>query len=150
MTIAAAIESRTAEAPARSKISRIARVDIISDLSKAEPIWRELETQQLATPYQRFDLLAAWQREVGTRENAQPFVVIAHDADGRPLHDAGQAMLDAVQRRNFVGLLPGIELSPGRITVTFETTEEALEKLLALALAIGQNQEEFEQRVGQT
>jgi CelD/BcsL family acetyltransferase involved in cellulose biosynthesis len=85
MTIAAAIESRTAEAPARSKISRIARVDIISDLSKAEPIWRELETQQLATPYQRFDLLAAWQREVGRRENAQPFVVIAHDTDGRPL-----------------------------------------------------------------
>ena len=85
MTIAAAIESRTAEAPARSKISRIARVDIISDLSRAEPIWRELETRQLATPYQRFDLLAAWQRKVGARENAQPFIVTAHDADGRPL-----------------------------------------------------------------
>jgi CelD/BcsL family acetyltransferase involved in cellulose biosynthesis len=85
MTIAAAIESRTAEAPARSKISRIARVDIISDLSEVEPIWRELETWQLATPYQRFDLLAAWQREVGSRENVQPFIVIAHDADGRPL-----------------------------------------------------------------
>jgi CelD/BcsL family acetyltransferase involved in cellulose biosynthesis len=85
MTIAAAIESRTAEAPARSKISRIVRVDIISDLSQAEPIWRELETRQLATPYQRFDLLAAWQREVGARENAQPFIVTAHDADGRPL-----------------------------------------------------------------
>ena len=85
MTIAAAIESRTAEAPARSKISRIARVEIISDLPRAEPIWRELETRQLATPYQRFDLLAAWQREVGARENAQPFIVTAHDADGRPL-----------------------------------------------------------------
>ncbi len=85
MTTAAAIESRTAEAPARSRISRIARVDIISDLSEAEPIWRELEARQLATPYQRFDLLAAWQREVGARENAQPFIVTAHDADGRPL-----------------------------------------------------------------
>jgi CelD/BcsL family acetyltransferase involved in cellulose biosynthesis len=85
MTIAAAIESRTAEAPARSKISRIARVEIISDLPRAEPIWRELETRQLATPYQRFDLLAAWQREVGARENAQPFIVTANDADGRPL-----------------------------------------------------------------
>jgi CelD/BcsL family acetyltransferase involved in cellulose biosynthesis len=85
MTTAAAIESRTAEEPARSRISRIARVDIISDLSEAEPIWRELEARQLATPYQRFDLLAAWQREVGARENAQPFIVTAHDADGRPL-----------------------------------------------------------------
>jgi CelD/BcsL family acetyltransferase involved in cellulose biosynthesis len=85
MTIAAAIESRTAESPARSRISRIARVEIIRDLSEAEPIWRELESRQLATPYQRFDLLAAWQREVGPREAALPLIVTAHDADGRPL-----------------------------------------------------------------
>jgi CelD/BcsL family acetyltransferase involved in cellulose biosynthesis len=85
MTIAAAIESRTAEAPARSKFSRIARVEIVSDLSEAEPIWRELETRQLATPYQRFDLLAAWQREVGARENGLPLIVTAYDSDGRPL-----------------------------------------------------------------
>ena len=32
MTMAAAIESRTAEAPARSNTSRIAGVDIFSDL----------------------------------------------------------------------------------------------------------------------
>jgi CelD/BcsL family acetyltransferase involved in cellulose biosynthesis len=85
MTIAAAIESRTAESPARSRISRIARIEIICDLSVAEPVWRELEARQLATPYQRFDLLAAWQREVGPRENAEPFIVTAQDADGRPL-----------------------------------------------------------------
>ena len=85
MTIAAAIESPTAEAPARSKISRIARVEVTGNPSDVEPIWRELETRQLATPYQRFDLLAAWQREVGAREDALPFIVTAHDADGRPL-----------------------------------------------------------------
>ena len=60
------------------------------------------------------------------------------------------AMLKAVQRRNFAGLLPGIELSSGRITITFTTTEEALEKLLAIAMAISQDQEEFEARVGVT
>src|SRR5262249_26943125 len=59
--------------------------EIVSDLSKAEPIWRELETRQLATPYQRFDLLAAWQREVGAREGTLPFIVIATDAEQRPL-----------------------------------------------------------------
>ena len=85
MTIAAAIDSRSAEAPARSKASRIARVDIISDPAAAEAIWRELETRQLATPYQRFDLLSNWQREVGAREGALPLIVIAADADGRPL-----------------------------------------------------------------
>jgi CelD/BcsL family acetyltransferase involved in cellulose biosynthesis len=85
MTIAAAIDGRRAEAPGRSKTSRIARVDIISDLTEAEAIWRELEAQQLATPYQRFDLLSAWQQEVGRRVGATPFIVIATDSDRRPL-----------------------------------------------------------------
>ncbi len=85
MTIAAAIDSRRAEAPARSRTSRIARVDVIGDLAAAETVWRELETRQLATSYQRFDLLSNWQREVGAREGALPFIVIAADADSRPL-----------------------------------------------------------------
>jgi CelD/BcsL family acetyltransferase involved in cellulose biosynthesis len=86
MTMAAAIESRTAEAPARSRISRIARVDIITDLGRAEPVWRRLEEPtQLFTPYQRFDLLANWQLQVGARENAAPFIVIAYDGEGGPL-----------------------------------------------------------------
>ena len=85
MTIAAAIDSRRAEAPARSKPSSVARVDVITDLTEAEAIWRKLETQQLATPYQRFDLLSAWQQEVGAREGALPFIVVATDSDRRPL-----------------------------------------------------------------
>jgi CelD/BcsL family acetyltransferase involved in cellulose biosynthesis len=85
MTIAAAIDSRTTAAPVRPRASRIARVDIVRDLGQAEAIWRELEEQQLATPYQRFGMLSAWQSEVGVRENAEPFIVTAHDADGRPL-----------------------------------------------------------------
>src|SRR6266545_435743 len=60
MTIAAAIDSRTAAAPTRPRASRIARVDIVRDLAQAEAIWRELEERQLATPYQRFGMLSAW------------------------------------------------------------------------------------------
>ncbi|WP_284263297.1 GNAT family N-acetyltransferase [Bradyrhizobium iriomotense] len=86
MTMAAAIQSRTAEAPARSKASRITDVEIISDLAMAEPVWRALEkTCHLATPYQRFDLLGPWQRLVGEHEGAAPFIVIARDAERRPL-----------------------------------------------------------------
>ncbi|OAE97406.1 acyl-CoA acyltransferase [Bradyrhizobium centrolobii] len=86
MTMAAAMQSPTAEAPARSKASRIAHVDIISDLGKAEPVWRAFEEPgHLCTPYQRFDLLSAWQRLVGEREGARPFIVIAYDAERRPL-----------------------------------------------------------------
>src|SRR6267143_6512484 len=46
MTMAAAIESRTAEAKAWSRTSRIARVDILHDLSQAETIWRGSENKQ--------------------------------------------------------------------------------------------------------
>jgi CelD/BcsL family acetyltransferase involved in cellulose biosynthesis len=84
MTMAAAIEGRTAEAKAWSRSSRIASVDIVDDLGQAETIWRGLEGQ-FSTPYQRFDFLAPWQRQVGARENLSPFIVIARDAERRPL-----------------------------------------------------------------
>jgi CelD/BcsL family acetyltransferase involved in cellulose biosynthesis len=74
------------QAPARSQAGRIASVEILSDLDHAETIWRGLEDQQqFSTPYQRFDFLKPWQREVGDREGLQPFIVIAYDADHRPL-----------------------------------------------------------------
>jgi CelD/BcsL family acetyltransferase involved in cellulose biosynthesis len=86
MAMAAAIESRTAEARARQKASRIAAVDIVRDLGEAEAIWRSLESSgQFSTPYQRFDFLAPWQRQVGERESLKPFIVIAYDAERRPL-----------------------------------------------------------------
>ena len=84
MTMAAAIEGRTAEAKAWSRSSRIASVDIVHDLGQAETVWRGLEGQ-FSTPYQRFDFLGPWQRQVGTRESLAPFIVIAHDAERRPL-----------------------------------------------------------------
>lgn len=86
MTMAAAIDNRTGQAPASTEISRIAAVDILGDLAKAEAIWRGLEDiKQFSTPYQRFDLLSAWQRQIGTREGHRPFIAIAYDAERRPL-----------------------------------------------------------------
>ena len=84
MTMAAAIESRTAGAKTWSSASRIASVDIIDDLGQAEAIWRGLEAQ-LSTPYQRFDFLGHWQRLVGKRDGLKPFIVIAYDGERRPL-----------------------------------------------------------------
>ena len=86
MTMAAAIESRTAGAPAWLSASRIASVDILDDLASAENIWRGLENAgQLFTPYQRFEFLETWQRQVGAREGFRPFVIVASDAEHRPL-----------------------------------------------------------------
>ena len=86
MTLAAAIEGRTADAAAQSKPGRIAGVEIFHDLAEAEAVWRGLEAQRYgSTPYQHFDFLSRWQCEVGARESLQPFIVIGHDAERRPL-----------------------------------------------------------------
>jgi CelD/BcsL family acetyltransferase involved in cellulose biosynthesis len=86
MTMAAAIESRTGDASARSKSSRIAAIDLLTDFDQAETVWRSLENEQdFSTPYQRFDFLRPWQRLVGTREGFQPLIVIAYDRDRHPL-----------------------------------------------------------------
>ena len=86
MTMAAAIESRKAGTPAWSQSSRIAAIELFTDLDGAEAIWRSLESQQhLSTPYQRFDFLRPWQTMVGTREGLRPLVVVAYDRDQVPL-----------------------------------------------------------------
>jgi CelD/BcsL family acetyltransferase involved in cellulose biosynthesis len=86
MTMAAAMQSRTAESPAQSQARRIAHVDIVGDLDSAEQVWRAFEEPgHLSTPYQRFDLLSPWQRLVGENEGSRPFIVIARDAERRPL-----------------------------------------------------------------
>jgi len=86
MTMAAAIENGTADTQTWSKPGRIASIDIIRDLEGAETTWRAMESaQKSCTPYQRFDFVSAWQRNVGAREGLTPFIVIAYDAERRPL-----------------------------------------------------------------
>jgi CelD/BcsL family acetyltransferase involved in cellulose biosynthesis len=86
MTMAAAIDSRTAEAAPRAKPGRIAEINIVTDFGSAEHAWRALEMSgQLFTAYQRFDFLQCWHRDVGTRDDATPLIVIAYDAERRPL-----------------------------------------------------------------
>jgi len=86
MITAAAIESQRAKATARSTTTHIVSIDVFRDLGEVEPIWRALEDRKhLSTPYQRFDFLASWQRNVGQHEELVPFIVIARDANHQPL-----------------------------------------------------------------
>jgi CelD/BcsL family acetyltransferase involved in cellulose biosynthesis len=65
---------------------KVCRVEIFDTLTAAEPAWRWLEEgRSLSTAYQRFDLLAAWQRHVGERTGVKPCIVVAFDAGGQPL-----------------------------------------------------------------
>jgi CelD/BcsL family acetyltransferase involved in cellulose biosynthesis len=84
MTMAAVIKSQTAGTQPRT--GRIARVEILHGMREAETIWRGLEyPPQFATPYQRFDFQAAWQKHVGQHEGLRPFIVVAYDVDHQPL-----------------------------------------------------------------
>lgn len=82
MTMVAAFQT----VGACSGTSRIARVDVIRSMAAAEASWRAMEAvSPLATPYQSFELLKAWQTTVGEHEAAAPFVVVGYDTRNRPL-----------------------------------------------------------------
>jgi hypothetical protein len=49
--------------------------------------------------------------------------------------------------QEFANLPPGVHLGPGRIIVEFTSPQHALEKLLALAMAISNDFERFERQV---
>lgn len=54
----------------------------------------------------------------------------------------------SIVNQRFDSLPPGVRLGPGRITVEFAQPEEALEKLLALAMAAGNDWERFRELTG--
>jgi hypothetical protein len=52
-----------------------------------------------------------------------------------------------VLTQEFENLPDGVQLEPGRITVTFDHAQEALEKLLALAMAVSNDFDRFDNQV---
>lgn len=85
MTMAAAIGNEAARTVA-SAAGAIARVEIFDSFRAAEQEWHALEASgQTATPYQRFDLVNAWQDNVGVSLGAKPLPVIAYDIEKRPV-----------------------------------------------------------------
>lgn len=84
--MAMAAEHHGSNSPVHPATSRIARVEVMRDMAVAEKAWRVFEGPEfLATPYQRFELLDAWQKTIGTHEGAAPFLVVAYDTDNQPL-----------------------------------------------------------------
>jgi len=73
-------------ASSASRTGWIAAVEVQSDLAAAVTAWRRLESEDaLATPYQNYDFLAAWQRHVGAATGVTPLIVTAYDAAGQPV-----------------------------------------------------------------
>lgn len=77
---------------------------------------------------------------------------------GETLDELRQAMLaqpkilveapTSVVNLEFANLPDGVSIRPGTISVTFSSTQEALQRLLALAMAIGNDFSEFERIAG--
>lgn len=85
MAMAAELHGSSADSQAHTG-SRVARIEVLRDMALAEARWRTAEGPDfLFTPYQRFELLNAWQQTVGKHEGAVPFIVIASDSENRPL-----------------------------------------------------------------
>jgi CelD/BcsL family acetyltransferase involved in cellulose biosynthesis len=85
---------------------RIVRIEVLDDMRAAEPFWRSLERDDVwATPYQRFDLLAAWQHHVGARKGIVPFIVIGFDSAGQPLFlwPLGRKRMGPITLASFLG-----------------------------------------------
>ena len=53
-----------------------------------------------------------------------------------------------VLNQEFANLPDGVSVSPGAISITFSSPSEALQRLLALAMAIGNDFNEFERMAG--
>jgi CelD/BcsL family acetyltransferase involved in cellulose biosynthesis len=86
MTMAAALQSQTEHGQSRTSAARITRIDVIRNIADAETIWRKFEsTDFLSTPYQRFELMHAWQNTVGQHEGVAPFIVVAYGENNQPL-----------------------------------------------------------------
>lgn len=63
------------------------------------------------------------------------------------LVEVSQAQVQRLELHDFGGLPEGVELAPGTITLRFGSPNEALQKLMALAMAISQNRQAFDERV---
>jgi len=63
------------------------------------------------------------------------------------LVEVSPAQIRRVELHDFDGLPEGVELAPGSITLRFREPHEALQKLMALAMAISQDRQAFDERV---
>lgn len=70
--------------PLTGGMPHVARLEVLHELDAAEPLWRSLEGE-FTTPFQRFDFLAAWQRNIGAAEGCEPRILVALDDTGQPL-----------------------------------------------------------------
>lgn len=81
------VMTRTADlagaAAAQTRPDVVARV-VVHDLAGVENLWRQFEATAVATPYQRFDWIAAFSDTIGQAEGTRTLAAVAYDHCGKP------------------------------------------------------------------
>ena len=73
-----------AEPLPQTAVKRRFRMEILTCMRAAAPIWLELERgAALASPYQRYAWASSWQETVGRAEGATPHIIVGRDHAGR-------------------------------------------------------------------
>jgi len=99
----APLHAETRERAAAAAQSGAIALTLHQDPGAAERDWRHLEATGDCTPFQAFDWLAAWQRNIGALEHVTPAVVVGRRA-GQPLFVLPLAVEPGVVRRlKFLG-----------------------------------------------
>jgi len=112
MATAAAIDTKIERIAPASQAARVARIEIFDDFEAAASAWQTFDScDRIATPYQRHDFLAAWQRHVGQHLKRKPRIVVAYSEAGTPV-----ALLPLVIERAY-GM--SVACFPGGKHVTF-------------------------------
>lgn len=85
--------------------SGIHRLELISNFASAKPYWNALEQNGVLSPYQRFDWMEVWQRNVGAAEKISPLLLTGFDRAGQPLFllPLGYPLNDRCKIARFLG-----------------------------------------------
>ena len=134
--------------PAReASIGALDGVEVFTSLAAAELFWRELERDGVLTPYQRYDWVAAWQRNAGTAGGISPLIAIGFDAAGNPLFLLPLGLVrrgsflvarflgDKHACFNFGPWRRGATISPAQLTMVLERIRAAAPDLDAIELS---------------
>jgi CelD/BcsL family acetyltransferase involved in cellulose biosynthesis len=84
MSIAATEQTTEAIPPRARGVSAPPRVDVLDGFEAARTLWRRLESEGVATPYNRFDWAEAYVRHVEAPSGGKPALIVIHDRMGDP------------------------------------------------------------------
>jgi CelD/BcsL family acetyltransferase involved in cellulose biosynthesis len=115
---------------------RFARVALLHDFREAEAHWRALERgPRLATPYQSYDWLKAWQDNIGQASGVTPFIVVGFDAKGSAcfLWPLGRRHMGGVRSLEFLGgKHANFNMALWRSDLAADVTADDLRSVLAM------------------